>query len=363
MGKKVLFYVGSYTQPILHGTGNILIGKGKGIYIIELDTETGTIAEMCEAVEAENPSFLCISPCKNFLYAVNELKDYDGKPQGSVSAYKIDKNGGLEFINRMPTGGTDPCHVSTSFSGKLLAVSNFMSGSLSMYQIGEEGHIKNDYQFIQHEGSGIDPVRQKGPHAHAAMFDRADGFLFVPDLGIDKVMIYGIENQTGKLTYTGAFSVSPGAGPRYCEFHPDLNICYLINELDSSISVLKYTLEKGELSLMQTISTVEDEYKNNNICAALHVSPDGKYLYASNRGHDSIASYSVDDKGLLTFMGYEASGGKTPRHFAIDSSGEYLLVANQDSDNITIFKIDKKSGKPSVCFTAEIPTPVCVCEL
>lgn len=363
MGKRVLFYVGSYTQPILHGTGKILIGRGKGIYIIELDIETGTVTDVREAAEADNPSFLCISPCRGYLYSVNELKSYEGKPQGAVSAYRIRDKGNLEFLNKKPTYGTDPCHLSTSFSGKYLAVSNFMSGSLCMYHIGNGGAISDEHQFIQHEGSGIDRIRQNGPHAHAAIFDKNDGFLLVPDLGIDKVMVYRIDRETGRLSLAGDYSVRPGSGPRYCEFHPALDICYLINELDSSISVFRYDAGKGELALMQTVPTVDAEYKRNNICAALHVSPDGKFLYASNRGHDSIASYSIDEKGMLTFLDHRSSGGKTPRHFALESTGKYLLVANQDSDNITVFVADRTDGSLSVCSTIEIPTPVCVCEL
>lgn len=363
MGKKTMFYIGTYSLPIVFGTGNIFLGKGEGIYLIELDTETGKITDGRLVSKAANPSFLAISPCRKYLYAVNELKSYDGKQQGSVSTFRIKEDtGDLELINVMPTGGTDPCHAIVSYSGRYLAVSNFMSGSLCLYTIESDGSLSPDFQLIQHEGSSIDAIRQQGPHTHAAMFDRNDRFVYVSDLGLDNVIIYRLNSDEDQLLKVNSYESIPGSGPRYCETHPSLNVFYLVNELDSSLSVLKADSENGRLSLMQNVSTVEDSYKSSNTGAVLHVSPDGRFVYASNRGHNSIAIFSVEHQGHLKYTGFEPSGGKTPRHFTINSYGDFLLAANQDSDNISVFKINKMDGMLENCYQIDIPTPVCICE-
>lgn len=364
MDKKEYIFVGTYTQPILFGTGDILDGKGKGIYFLEMNVETGKLDLKNLTEGIINPSYLCFSPDKQFLYTVNELKEYQGEASGSVSAYKLDqKSGSLTYINTQPTGGTDPCHVITNDAFTHLYVSNFMSGSVSIFPIREDGSIGESSQFIQHEGSSVVKARQSGPHAHSVFFDSKQGHAFIPDLGIDKLMIYKTDFKNGKLIPGSIpyFSVLPGKGPRHGDFHPNFKFCYLINEIDSSISLLYYDEEKGSFTLQQTIETVPENCKEGNTCADLHITPNGEYLFGSNRGYDSIAIYRVNqDDGRLTVVDYVPCGGKTPRNFAIDTTGKFLIVANQDSDNIVAFKIDYAAGSIKKCAELSVPTPVCV---
>ena len=363
MGKD-FFYIGTYTQPILFGTGDIFQGKGKGIYYLSLDKETGSAALIGEPALCDNPSFLCLSPDRKYLYAVNELKTYRGMECGAVSAFSVDsETGALTYLNSQPTGGTDPCHVNVNAGQTHVFVSNFMSGSVCVFPIRADGSLGEASQFIQHEGSSVNPSRQKGPHAHSLTFDRSQTHAFVPDLGIDKLMIYKTDFQNGTLTPSVQpyFQTFPGAGPRHCEFHPNYRFCYLINEIASSITLLYYAEGEGTFQEIQTISTVPEGCGEGNICADLHVTPDGRYLYGSNRGHDSIASFSVDpETGRLTLLSIIPCGGKTPRNFAIDREGNYLLAGNQDTDNIVIFRIHKEDGSLEKVFDLPAPSPVCI---
>ncbi len=359
MSERALLFIGTYTQPILHGTGNILVGRGQGIYHVELDIETGRFCDSRLVIETPNPSYLCLSPCGRYLYAVNELKEYDGKAQGSVSAFEIDGERAV-LINTKPTGGTDPCHVAVSHDGRLLVVSNFMSGSIIAYSIGDDGALCGDGQFFQHEGSGKDPLRQSSPHAHAATFDPADHFVHVPDLGMDEIRTYHYDPAAAKLNFHASYVAAPGAGPRYCEFHPSNGLCYSINELGCTIDVLAWDAQAGTLANLDTVSTLSADYEGKTICAALHITPDGRHVYGSNRGHDSIAAFAVQPDGRLKNIGFFPSGGKTPRDFNLDPTGRYLVVANQDSDCVTAFEIDPNSGRLRFTDEIHIPTPVCI---
>ncbi len=359
MSEKAVLFIGTYTQPILHGTGNVLVGRGQGIYHVELDIETGRFSDSRLVIGTPNPSYLCLSPCGRYLYAVNELKEYDGKAQGSVSAFALDGERAV-LINTKPTGGTDPCHVAVSHDGKLLVVSNFMSGSICAYAIGDDGALCGEGQFFQHEGAGKDPLRQSGPHAHAAVFDPTDRFVHVPDLGVDEIKTYRYDHAAGKLEFHASYRAAAGSGPRYCEFHPFNGLCYSINELGCTIDVLTWDAQTGKLDRLDTVSTVSPDYEGKTICAALRITPDGRYVYGSNRGHDSIAAFSVQPDGRLKSGGFFPSGGKTPRDFTINSTGRYLIAANQDSDIVTAFVIDPDSGRLRLTDELRIPTPVCV---
>jgi 6-phosphogluconolactonase len=363
MEKDQFVFVGTYTQPIKFGTGEILYGKGKGIDILKFNPETGFIKHFATKEGVANPSYLVFSNSKKYLYAVNELKEYMGEATGTVSAFRIDRNtGNISFINLQKTGGTDPCHVNISKDDKYVFVSNFMSGSVCVFPTGEDGALKEPVQFIQHEGSSVNVKRQNGPHAHSLTLDKNNDYAFVPDLGIDKLMIYKIdfENHGQVLIPQGSLKLSPGSGPRHCEFDASYRHCYLINELASSISVFDYG-GKGGFELKQTVSTLGEPYEGDNICADIHLTPNGRFLYGSNRGHNSIAIYNVDEhSGMLTYINTIGCGGKTPRNFAIDPSGRFLLVANQDSNNIVSFAINEKDGTLSEVMRLESPTPVCV---
>jgi len=357
-------FIGTYTEPILFGTGAVLQGKGKGIYWLTLDLRDGSLKLEGVTEQVRNPSYLAVSSNRSFLYAVNELKEYEGKKSGSVTAFRIDwAQKRLLFLNRQPSLGTDPCHVTLNNAGTYLFVSNFMSGSVSVFPIQSDGSLGEPTDFIQHQGSSLDPIRQTGPHAHSLTLDPSERFAFVPDLGIDQVVIYSFDRKKGKLfpAPTPHCPVTKGAGPRHFEFHPSRRFAFLINELASTLSMYEYNEKNGSLVLKQTVSTIPEGYAGANTCADLHVHPSGRFVYGSNRGHDSIVVFRVDEqKGSLEYVCHQSTLGKTPRNFAVDPTGNYLVVANQDSDTIVTFSIDTKDGRLAEAISIEIPTPVCV---
>lgn len=363
MEKEQFVYIGTYTQPIKFGTGAILEGKGKGIDILKFNPRTGFIRHYATEEGIVNPSYIVFSNSGKYLYAVNELKEYRGEATGTVSAFEINKaTGRLKYINLQKTGGTDPCHVNINKDDTYVFTSNFMSGSVCVLPVGNDGMLQEPIQLIQHEGSSINTKRQSGPHAHSLIFDRDQNYALVPDLGIDKLMVYRTDFHNGNpvLKLEKNLVIFSGAGPRHCEFDKAYLHCYLINELASSISVFDYD-GCGGFELKQTITTLDGPFDGENICADIHLSPDGRFLYGSNRGHDSIVVYSVDKaSGMLTFIASCSCGGKTPRNFAVDPSGSFLLVANQDSDNIVSFAIDENDGTIKEVMRLNSPTPVCV---
>lgn len=365
MSADYMVFVGTYTDPILFGTGKILKGKGVGIYTCRMDPESGELELMRTNSGITNPSYLAFDPTRSNLYAVNELKTYQNKPTGTVSSFSVDtKTGQLTFLNRKPTGGTDPCHLIVDKAGRHVLLANFMSGSISVFPIQPDGSLNDSSDFIQHHGSSIDEKRQQGPHAHAVTLDEANRYAFVPDLGLDKILIYKFDDTSGKLVPREAPSVSvkPGAGPRHVVFHPSSLYAYLVNELDSTVNCYQYNKKKTNLDFVQTISTLPKDFHGTSTCADLHVSPSGEFLYGSNRGHDSIVIYQIDGRtGRLATIGHESTRGRTPRNFAIDPRGRFLLAANQDSDSIVTFRIDSNSGKlHPTGQVLYIPTPVCV---
>lgn len=357
-------FIGTYTEPIRFGTGAVLQGKGKGIYWLTLDLRDGSLKWEGLTDQVRNPSYLAISPNRKFLYAVNELKEYEGKKSGSVTAFRIDWIGKqLLFLNRQPSLGTDPCHVTLNAEGTHLFVSNFMSGSVTVFPIHSDGSLGDPTDFIQHQGSSVDPVRQTGPHAHSLTLSPDERFAFVPDLGIDQIVIYSFDQRAGKLLKAPVPNcpVPKGAGPRHFEFHPSGTFAFLINELASSLDLYEYEGKSGNLILKQTVSTLPEGYTGPNTCADLHVHPSGRFVYGSNRGHDSIVVFYMDEeKECLKYCHHHSTLGKTPRNFAVDPTGNYLVVANQDSDTIVTFRIDTKDGRLIEASSIEIPTPVCV---
>lgn len=364
MSHAQLLFVGTYTEPILFGTGKILQGKGEGIYVYAFDPDAMSLRPVSLAKGIRNPSYLCFSKDGSFVYAVNELKEYQGGKSGSISAFSFDRGtGALKFLNSRPTRGTDPCHVALDNTGKFAAVSNFMSGSVIVYKIREDGSLGDEASYMQHRGSSVNAVRQAGPHAHSSIFSPDNGFMYVPDLGLDRVVAYAFDQGTGALEERGsrAMTAEPGAGPRHLEFSSDGSRAYVINELASTLSVFSLK-EGGSFSEIQRIPTLPEGFEGQSTCADVHLSPSGDCLYASNRGHDSIAWYRVDSgSGLLEAGGFESTRGRTPRNFALDDSGKYLFAANQDSDTIAVFDVESEKGRP--LFTGrvlEVPTPVCL---
>jgi 6-phosphogluconolactonase len=365
MSEQRLVFIGTYTEPILFGSGKVLQGKGQGIYAYRLDTSSGSM-ERCNLSEGgPNPSYLAFHPSHQFLYAVNELKEFEGASSGAVSAFSMDPDSGaLGFLNRKPTHGTDPCHLTVDPRGRYVLVANFMSGSVCVLPIQPDGSLGDATDFIQHEGSSVDPERQAGPHAHAVTLDDTGRYAFVPDLGLDKLMIYGFDPDRGTLRPHDEpwAEVAPGAGPRQVVLHPEGGYAYLINELNSTVTAFRYDRERASLRQIQTIPTLPEGFEGVSTCAEVQLTPSGSFLYGSNRGHDSIVIYAVDQTvGTLTCIGHQSTQGKTPRHFTIDPAGEFLLVANQDTDDIVVFGIDPASGELTATGQkVDVPTPVCV---
>jgi 6-phosphogluconolactonase len=327
-------YLGTYTTG---GNGS------KGIYRSVLDTDTGELSAPVLAVEAKNPSFIEIHPNGKYLYAVSE----SGRA-GSVSAYAIDpdtKN--LTLLNSQSSSGSGPCHVNIDHAGKNVLVANYGSGSASVIPIKSDGSLAEPTGFVQHEGSSVNLQRQKGPHAHSVNVSPDDRFAFVADLGLDKVMIYKLDVEKGTITANDpAFAkVKPGSGPRHFTFGIDGKYAYVINEMGGTITAFAYEQASGTLREIQTITTLPDDFAGSNSCAEVRVHPSGIFLYGSNRGHDSIAVYSIDPaKGSLTFVEHERADIKTPRNFNIDPTGKFCLVANRGSNSVVVLRIDQKTG-------------------
>lgn len=325
--------VGTYDSP-----------KSEGLYIYKFNSENGT-ATLISNIKTPNPSFLTTSPNKKFVYAVSETAPQNGKG-GEIAAFSFNKaNGSLTFINKNYSGGDHPCHVEMDKSGKWIFASNYTSGSLSVLPIHEDGSV-GDPVSIQHYGSGKNEQRQKGPHVHGAIISPDNKTLFVTDLGIDKVMIYNFDEISGRLTPSKKpfVQTEPGAGPRLFTFHPNTKFAYVIEELSGTAVI--YKQKKGKLKIIQRVSTMPSNDNSFAGSADIHVSPDGKFLYASNRGEsNTIAIFSVHEKnGKLSSIGHQSTLGKTPRNFNFDPSGKFLLVGNQNSDEIVIFKRDIETG-------------------
>lgn len=365
MAGDMLVYVGTYTETMQFGSGKILQGKGEGIYVYRMDQSSGAMELVSRATGVASPSYLAFDSARRFLYAVNELKTYDDKPTGTISAFAVDpKTGQLGFLNKRLTHGTDPCHVRVAKKNRWVFVSNYSSGSICVLPVQDDGSLGEPSDFVQHQGSSVNFVRQNGPHAHSVTLDRANRFAFVPDLGLDKLMVYRFDATRGMLEpHTFPWlKLKPGSGPRHLVLHPRGRFAYLINELDSTLVALSYDGRKGTFKALQVVSTLPEGFRGASACSSIDVSPSGGFLYGSNRGHDSIVIFKIEPRnGRLACVGHEPTQGKTPRNFGIDPTGRFLLAANQDSDAIVTFRIDPLTGRlqPTEHVT-QVPTPVCV---
>ena len=355
MAQSDLVAVGTYTRT-----------TSDGIYVCRFDGETGELDPVSSIAGAENPSFLAVHPNGRWLYATSEFEEFEGERQGALYAYDIDADAGrLSLINVVGSGGAGPCHASVDATGRFLLAANYHGGSVCVAPINDDGSLEPLSCFIQHEGSSVNPNRQEQAHAHSINLDAQNRFAYVPDLGQDKVVIYRLDLEQGELVANDPAYVGtePGSGPRHFDFHPNGARAYVINELGNTVTGYDYDSESGALTPFQTVGTLPAAgFGRSNTTADIHVHPSGRFVYGSNRGHDSIAIFSVDEEtGRLTELGHESTQGWTPRNFAIDPSGEFLLAANQDTDNIVSFRIDGESGAltPTGGVT-EIPMPVCV---
>jgi len=349
--ESVPVYIGTYTGP----------GKGQGIYLTHLDTAAGTLSPPEVVAETVNPTFLALHPSHKFLFAVNEVTEFNGKKDGGVTGFAIDAGSGkLAAINQQPSGGTGPCHLSFSPDGKHALVANYVGGSFEVVPVGEDGKMAEPSCDVQDDKSN--PKQQ--PHGHCIQFDPAGKFVVADDLGLDKIFVFRFDPARGVLTANDppAVETAKGAGPRHLAFHPNGKWAYNINELNSTINAYAWDGERGVLTELQSLSTLPADFHGKNSCAEVQVHPSGRFVYGSNRGNDSIAIFRIDSEtGKLTPAGHTPVGGKTPRNFALDPSGNWLLAANQDSGNVVVFKVDAETGelKPNGQ-TIKVGAPVCV---
>ena len=329
-----------------------------------MDQSTGALEYVSSVGGVSNPSFVALDPQNRFLYSVCEVSDENGA--GALSAFAIDSaSGGLTFLNQRSSVGGGPCHLVVDGSGKYVLAANYGSGSVCMLPIQSDGQLGEASDFIQHEGSSVNPQRQKGPHAHSITTDPGNGYAFSPDLGLDKILIYELDLAGGKLKPNGNqefAQVAPGAGPRHFTFHPSRKFAYVINEIGNTFTAFSYDESKGALEEIQSISTLPEGYAETSHTADLHIGPSGRFLYGSNRGHDSIVICAIDEgTGELSFVDLESTRGENPRGFALDPSGDYLYAANQDTGTVVTFAVDQDSGKLTATgAVAEIPRPVCL---
>lgn len=339
------FYLGTYTD-----------GESQGIYQYSLSSD-GTLSKTGLMAKADNPSFLALSPDGRYLLGVNEVSN--AEQTGFVSSYRIGKDT-LTFIDKKPTGGAHPCHVSVNSAGYVL-VANYSGGNMGLLKIVDAGKLSELLDVQQHEGSGQHP-RQEAPHAHSGWFTQDEGIIAV-DLGTNQLWFSEIDRQSQELTprEPETFDLEPGAGPRHLTFHPKMPWIYVVNELSSSISLLKKDPETENYKITQTISTLPGGFETDNTCADIHISSDGKFLYASNRGHNSITVYSADpESGELKLLAHEPTLGETPRNFSLSPGDRFLLVANQTTNTLVSFQRDPNSGLLTYMDQVEAPSPVCI---
>jgi 6-phosphogluconolactonase len=353
--RSCLVYIGTYTNA-----------NSKGIYAWRMDLASGSLTSLGLVGETPNPSFLDVSPDHRFLYAANEVGSFEGKKVGSVSAFSIDAiSGKLTLLNQQSSGGAGPCHVAVDHTGKNVLVANYDSGNIECLPVQPDGRLGAPTAFAQHSGKGPNATRQEGPHAHCMTVDPANQFVFACDLGLDKLMTYRFDASKGTLTAaTPAFSATePGAGPRHLIFSSDGHEAYVINELTSAITRYGFDPASGALTSRQTVPLLPAHFTGMNTAAEIVLHPNGKFLYGSNRGDDSIAEFAVDAAagGNLTFVDRFPTQGKTPRSFAIDPTGKFLLAAHQNSNSIVVFNVDPVTGKLTPAGKVlNCGSPVCV---
>jgi len=352
--REYIVYFGTYT------------GKGsQGIYACRFRPSTGKLTRVELAAETVNPSFLAVDSTQHYLFAANEIGDYQKAKSGSVSSFSIDRHSGkLTALNVAASRGADPCHLAVDKNGGHVLVANYSGGSVAVLPVGSGGMLSESSDFVQHLGSSVDPERQHEPHAHDVVLTPDNRFAVVADLGLDKLLVYRYDLEKGKLSANDPpyGSVKPGSGPRHFAFHPSGRWAYVINEMGNTITAFDWDGDRGTFNELQTVSTLPKDFKGENTTAELVVDPKGRYLYGSNRGHDSIAVYAIDPgKGILTRIEDDSTLGKEPRNFALDPTGGYLFAANQNSNTVVVFRVNPKNGRLTPTGEkADVVSPVCV---
>jgi 6-phosphogluconolactonase len=349
-----LAFVGTYTDD----------GRSHGIYRLRLNTATGALRLDGLAAKSDSPSFLAMHPSGRVLYAVNELSEFGGQPTGSLSAFSVARGtGALTLLDQLPSHGKAPCYVSVDRSGRVALVANYGGGSIVSFTLHSNGRLGAARTIVTHEGHGADADRQAAPHAHCIMTDPANKFVLAADLGLDSVLVYPFDARTGSISTAGhGVATKPGAGPRHFVFHPNGRFLYVVNELDSTLDVYTYQAEGGVLDEVQVTPASPGGMAERNHPADVHVAASGRFLYASNRGDDTIAVFAIDGSGgQLTAVEQVPTGGKAPRSFALDPTGRFLVAANQRSDSIVSFRVDTATGRLTPTgSTVELASPVCV---
>lgn len=349
LNKPLRVYIGTYTD-----------GRSEGIYVAEFDASTGALSTPRLAAKSQNPSFLAIHLNGKYLYAANELGEFQGQRSGGLSAFSIDPaSGELKLLNQVASGGGAPCHISLDPQAKYLLTANYTGGNIAAFSLAEDGKLKERTAFIQHEGSGVNRSRQEAPHAHAINTDPSGRFVFVNDLGVDKVFIYR-PNASGGLTPADppALEIKAGSGPRHLAILE--NVVYVLNELSSTVTVFSFDFATGKAKELQTLSTIPGDASGESWCAEILVHPSGRFVYASNRGHDSLAIFERGDDGKLTPKGYVKTGFKVPRNFVFDPSGAYCLVGSQTTDEVYVHRVDEKTGEMTLVGSpVKVGSPVC----
>jgi len=343
-------YVGTYTLPM-----SFVKGRGVGIYTCRFDVKSGKIEKVAETA-AQNPSYLVLHPNGKYLYAVNEISEGDEPTQDALSSYLLDEVAGVpQLLNQQPALGSSPCHVGIEPSGRYVYIATYVGGNVTAYPIDADGALGLASDRVQHGRAG------KVAHAHSINPAPSGGLALACDLGLDCVFVYRLDMLGGKLIPHVEIELAPGSGPRHLAYHPNRHFVYVINELNGTISALSWEAEAGRLEVIQTISTLPKDFSGRGWCADIHVHPNGRFVYGSNRGNHSIAIYRVAEaNGELSLVGFESTRGKTPRSFVIDAQGRWLLAANQDSDSVAVFRINPEDGQLDYLASLEIPTPVCL---
>lgn len=353
LAQEYFVFIGTYTGA-----------NSKGIYAWRMKAATGEFQPLGLVGETVNPSFLAVHPNGDYLYAVSEVESFEGENSGFVSAFSIDpRNARLSLLDSASTKGKGPCHVTVDKTGRNVLVANYSSGSVTVIPLHPNGRLKTPSSTMQHSGSGKNPQRQEGPHAHSVNLAASNKFAMVADLGLDQVFIYRFDANSGTLTPDDppSVKVAAGSGPRHFAFHPDGKYAYVISELASTVTAFDFDAKKGSLTAIQTITTLPADFHGESSTAEVQVHPSGKFLYGSNRGHDSIAVFAIAKDGKLTLVEHMPTQGKTPRNFGIDPGGAFLLAANQDSDTVVAFRIDQTTGRLTPTGQKlEAGSPVCV---
>ena len=348
-------YAGTYTEN----------GRVEGLHLLRFDATTGTVRLASSFDVGPNPSFLTIHPDGRSLYLVNEVDDIDGDVTGSVRSFTInDTTGEITAVGARVSGGSSPCYISTDRTGRLALVANYVGGTVATLGIGQDASLTAPLHVVQHVGTGKIPSRQEHAHAHCIIAHSSNRFALAADLGADRVLVYRLDVGEGSLTHIERSDaiMPPGTGPRHLAFHPTLPFCYVVGELNSTVSALRYNQNSGGLTISQTLPTLPAGIAGENFPADVHVAPDGRTLYVSNRGHNSIAVFRIaPTTGVLSHEQTVSTGGNWPRNFTLDPSGHWLLVANQKSGSITVFRRDTSTGRLTpTANKLEVAAPVCL---